>query len=122
MGCFARGKDKFIALGVQDLNIKIKTMPKLSTVLLDSADCEETLKRTEENKKNAEDKYKVLENKMKNAEGEREKELKNAQQNLDGAQKKADASSKKMKVKQQVKLNLFANFLKVKSGCSNQKL
>lgn len=85
-------------------------MPRLSTVLLDSADCEETLKKTEENKKNAEDKYKVLENKTKNAGAVREKELKNAQQNLDGAKKEADTSSKKMKEKQQVNLTFLPIF------------
>ncbi|RMB94710.1 hypothetical protein DUI87_28823 [Hirundo rustica rustica] len=72
-----------------------------STLLLDSVNCEETLKKTEESKMKAEKKYKELENKIKNAEAECLKERKNAEQKLENAKKKSDTSSKKIKDMQQ---------------------
>lgn len=94
----------------RDVNLKMRTVLNLSALLLDSAECEETLSNTEENKKKAEKKYKELENKIKNAEAEALKERKNAEQKLDNAKKKADTSSKKIKDMQQVKLHFCWQF------------
>lgn len=88
-------------------------MPNLSTILLDSAECEETLKKIEERHQEAKNKYSLLENKMKNAESECKKALKNAKMQLDDAKKKAEDSGQKLREKQQVKLKFVGTFLNV---------